>query len=95
MVLARWKTATYKRGSASRKLTEVLVEVEASTTPGKEEDFKPQKANAKRGSTSGQMWEVDVWKEWISPQHQDTGKQVTSAPIERGATRPQINWRIA
>ena len=56
MILARWKTAAYKGGSAARKLTEVLVEVEASTTPGKEEDFKPQKANAKRGSTSGQMW---------------------------------------
>ena len=53
MILARWKTAAYKSGSAARKLTEVLVEVEASTTQGKEEDFKPQKANAKRGSTSG------------------------------------------
>ena len=41
MVLARWKTAAYKGGSAARKLTEVLVEVEASTTPGKEEDFSP------------------------------------------------------
>ena len=56
MILARCKTAAYKGGSAARKLTEVMVEMEASTTPGKEEDFKPQKANAKRGSTSGQMW---------------------------------------
>ena len=60
MILARSKMAAYKGGSAARKLTEVLVEVEASTTPRKEADFKPQKANAKRGSTSGQMWEVDV-----------------------------------
>ena len=41
MVLARWKTAAYKGGSAARRLTEALVEVEASTAPGKEEDFKP------------------------------------------------------
>ena len=60
MVLARWKTAAYKGGSALRSVAEVLVGVEASTTPGKEEEFKPQKANAKRGSISGQMWKVDV-----------------------------------
>ena len=96
MVLARWKTAAYKGGSAARKMTEVLVEVEASTTPGKEEDFSPQKANAKRGFTSGQMWEVDVRKEWISTQQQDIGKQVTSDPIERGATRNTARpWWIA
>ena len=97
MILARRKTASYKGGPAARKVTEVLVEVEASTTPGKEEeDFKPQKANAKRGSTSGQMWEVDVRKVWISTQHQDTGKQVTSDPFERGATRNTAGlWWIA
>ena len=87
MVLARWKTAAYKGGSAARRLAEVLVEMEASKTPGKEEDFEPQKANAKRGSTSGQMWKVYVRKEWIATQHQDTGKQVTSDALERGATR--------
>ena len=87
MILARWKMAAYKGGSAARKLTEITIEVEASTNPGKEEDFKLQKANAMRGSTSGQMWEVDVRKEWISTQHQDTGKRVTSDPLERGATR--------
>ena len=96
MILARWKTAAYKGGSAVRKLTEVLVEVEASKTPGKEEDFKPQKANGKRGSTCGQMWEVDFRKEWISTQHQNTGKQVTSGPLERGATRNTARpWWIA
>ena len=96
MILTRWKTAAYKCGSAARKLTEVMVEVEASTTPGNEEDLKPQKANAKRGSTSGQMWEVNVRKEWISNQHLDTGKQVTSDPLERGATRNTARpWWIA
>ena len=48
MDLARWKTEAYKGGSTARRLAEVLVEVEASRIPGKEEDFKPQKANAKR-----------------------------------------------
>ena len=57
MILAQSKTAAYKGGSTARKLTEVLVE---EVAPGKEIDFKPQKANAKRGSTSGQMWEVDL-----------------------------------
>ena len=70
MILARWKTVAYKSSSISRKLAEVLREMEASTTPGTEEDFKPQKANAKRGSISGQTWEVHIGKEWLSTQHQ-------------------------
>ena len=48
MILARWKTSAYKSSSAPRNLAEVLREMEASTTPGTEEDFKPQKANAER-----------------------------------------------
>ena len=52
MVLARWKTAAYKSNSAAQSLAEMLVEMEASTTPGTKDDFKPQKANAKRGSAS-------------------------------------------
>ena len=79
--------SAYKGGSAARRLTEVLVEVEASTTPRKEEEFKPQKANAKRGSTSGQLWEVDIRKEWISTHHQATGKQDTNDHLERSETR--------
>ena len=69
MVLSRWKTATYKSNSITRKLAEVLIEMEAATTSCAEEDFKPQKMKAKRGSNSGKMWEVDVGKEWISDQH--------------------------
>ena len=42
------------------------------------------------------MWEVNVQKEWISNQHQDTGKQVTSDPIERDATKNTARpWWIA
>ena len=52
-----------------------------------EEDFKTQKANAKRGSTTGQTWEMDIGKEWLSTQHQAIGKQVTCNPLERNATR--------
>ena len=61
--------------------------MEASTTPGTEDDFKYQKANAKRGSTNGQTLEVDIGKEWLSTQHQALGKQVTCDPLERNATR--------
>ena len=50
----------------------------------------------KRGSTSGQTWEVDVGKEWVSNEHQATGKQVTSDPLEknkmRNTSRP---WWVA
>ena len=63
MILARGKTAAYRSSSAPRRLAEELRETEASTTPGTEEAFKPQKANVKRGSTIGQTWEVDIRKE--------------------------------
>ena len=96
MILARWKTAAYKSSSAPMKLAEVLREMEASTTLGTEEDFKPQKANAKRGSTSRQTWKVDIRKEWLSTQHQTIGKQVTCDPLERNATRNTARpWWIA
>ena len=87
MALVRRKMAAYKGGTAARKLTEVMAEAEASTTPGNEEDFKPQRAKAKRGSISGQMWEKDIRKKWLSTQHQAIGKQVTCDPLERNATR--------
>ena len=39
---------------------------------------------------------MDVRKEWILTQHQDTGKQVTSDPIERDATKNTTRpWWIA
>ena len=56
MVLAMWKTMAYKGISMVQGLVEVLVEMEASTTPGMEEDFKPHKANAKKMCAGGQMW---------------------------------------
>ena len=62
MILARWKTAAYKGTSAPRKLAEVMKGMAVSTFSTTEEDFRPQKANTKRGSTSGQNWEVDVGK---------------------------------
>ena len=96
LILARWKTATYKDGSKTRKLAELMNEMEVTTKLASEEDFRPQKANTKRGSTSGQMWEVDVGKEWISSEHQATGKQVTSDPIEKIATRNTVRpWWVA
>ena len=87
MISARWKTAAYKGSSAPRKLTEVMKGMEISTSSTTEEDYRPQKANTKRGSTSGQTWEDDVSKEWLSTEHQATGKRVSSNPLERNSTR--------
>ena len=87
MILARWKTAAYKDSSAPRKLAEVMKGMEVSTYSTAEEDFRPQKANTKRGSTSGQTREVDVGKEWLSTQHQGAGKKVATDPLEKKATR--------
>ena len=96
MVLARWKTAAYKSSSETRKLAEVEKEMEVSTSLATEEDFRPQKTNTKRSSTSGQTWEVDVGKEWISSEHQATGKQVTSDPLEKSKTRNTARpWWLA
>ena len=96
MILVRWKTAAYKGSSAPCKLAEVMKGMEVSTCSTTEEDFKPWKANTKRGSTSGQTWEVDVGKAWLSTQHQATGKQVACNPLERNATRNNAQlWWIA
>ena len=64
MVLARWKTAAYKSSYEPRKVLDVEKEMEIPTSSTTEEDFKPQRIKLKRGSTSGQTWEVDVGKEW-------------------------------
>ena len=96
IILARWKTAAYKGSSAPPKLAELMKGMEVSTSLTTEEDFRLQKANTKRGSTSGQTWEVDVSKEWLSTQHQATGKQVTSDPLEKNATRNTARpWWVA
>ena len=96
MVLARWKTAGYKSSYEPRKLLKVEREMEVSTNSTTEEDFKPQKTKMKRGSTSGQTWEVDVGKEWVSNEHQATGKQVTSDPLEKNKTRNTSRpWWVA
>ena len=93
MVLARWKTAAYKSSYEPRKLLDVEKEMEIPTT---EEDFKPQRIKMKRGSTSGQTWEVYVGKEWVSSEHQAIGKQVTSDPLEKNKTRNNSRpWWVA
>ena len=69
MILACWKTAAYKSSSESRRLAEIVKEIEVSTSLVTEEDFKPQKAGSRKGSTNGQTWEVDVGREWISSEH--------------------------
>ena len=70
--------------------------MEVSTCSTTEEDFRPQKANTKRGSTSGETWQIDVGKELLSTQHQATGKQVANDPLERNATRNTARpWWVA
>ena len=54
MVLARCKTAAYKSSAEPRKPLEVEKEMEVSTSSTSEEDFRPQKTNMKRCSTSRQ-----------------------------------------
>ena len=96
MVLARWKTAAYKSSYEPRKLLDVEGEMEIPTSSTTEEDFKPQRTKTKRGSTSGQTWEVDVGEEWVSNEHQATGKQVTSDPLEKNKTRNTSRpWWVA
>ena len=88
-ILARWKSS-----SEPRKLAEVVKKREVSTSLATEEDFKPQKAGSKKGSTNRQTWEVDAGKEWISSEHQAIGIQVT--PLEKNATRNTARlWREA
>ena len=96
MIPARRKTAAYSSSSALKRLAEMVREMKASATPETDDDFKPQKTTAKRGSTSGQTWEVDIHKEWLSTQHQAIGKQVTCDPLERISTRNNARpWWIA
>ena len=96
MVLARCKTAAYKSNTELRRPLEVEKEMEVSTNSTSEEDFRPQKTNVRRGSTSGQTWEMDVGKEWVSKGHQVTGKQITNDPLERNKTRNTSRpWWVA
>ena len=96
MVLSRCKTAAYKSSAEPRKLLEMEKEMEVSTNSTSEEDFRPQKTNMKRGSTSGQTWEVDVGKNWVSKEHQAIGKQVTSDPLGRNKMRNTSRpWWVA
>ena len=52
MILARWRTAAYKSSSEPRRLTDIVKEIEVSTSLLTEEDFKPQ--NIKRISSEHQ-----------------------------------------
>ena len=87
MVLARRKTMARNGSSEPMWLAEVVKQMEVSTSLATKEDFRPQKASTKRGSTNGQTREVDVGKEWISSEHQAIGKQVASDPLVKNATR--------
>ena len=63
MILARWKTAVFNSSSEPRRLAEIVKAIEVSTSLVTEEDFKPQKAGSKKGSTNRKTWKVDVGRE--------------------------------
>ena len=70
-----------------RKLVEVTADMEAAPGPVTQGDFKAQRVKLKRGSTSGQLYEVDVGQEWFSSRHQGVRQQITNDPREKGLTR--------
>ena len=73
-----------------------MKEIGVSTSLVTEEDFKPQKAGSKKGSTKGQTWEKDFGREWISSKHQAIGKQVANDPLEKNATKNTARpWWVA
>ena len=63
-----------------------MVDTKDAPDPVTEGDFKAQRVKLKRGSTSGQFWEVDVRKEWVSSEHQSVRQQITNdyvSPLRR------------
>ena len=64
----------------------MTVDIKAAPGPVTEGDFKSQRVKLKRGSTSGQLWEVDVRKERVSSEHQSFRQQITNdlvSPLRR------------
>ena len=63
----------YRGNSVIRKLAEVLIEMENATSPGTEEDFKPQKANAERTNVESRYWQrMDLES---TPEHWEAGSK--------------------
>ena len=64
----------------------MTVDIKAAPGPVTEGDFKAQGVKLKRSSTSGQLWEVDVRKEWVSSEHQSVKQQIKNdhvSPLRR------------
>ena len=63
-----------------------MVDTKAAPDPVTEGDFKAQRVKLKNGSTSGQLWEVDVRKAWVLSEHQSVRQQITNdyvSPLRR------------
>ena len=56
----------------------MTADIKAAPGPVTEGDSKAQRVKLKRGSTSGQLLEVDVRKEWVSSEHQSVRQQITN-----------------
>ena len=66
------------------------------SSPRKKSRVATDERESQHGSTSGQTWEVDVGKKWVSNEHQATGKQVTSDPLEKNKTKNTSRpWWVA
>ena len=56
----------------------MTADIKAAPGPVTEGDLMAQRVKLKRGSTSGQLWEVDVRKEGISSDYQSVRQQITN-----------------
>ena len=96
MVLARLKRASNRDNSNSRKLKEMMADMESRPVPLAQQHFRPQRVETKRRSTSGQTWEVDVRIEWVSSQQKSVGQQITSNRLEKSLTKNTASsWWIS
>ena len=64
----------------------MTADIKGAPGPVTEGDFRAQRVKLKRCSTSLQLWEVDVRKEWVSSEHQSVRQQITNdhvSPLRR------------
>ena len=54
----------------------MTADIKAAPGPVTEGDFRAQMVKLKRCSTSVQLWEVDVRKEWVSNEHQSVRQKI-------------------
>ena len=83
MVLARWWTAANRDNLSSRKLVEVMADLEGASGPVTEDDFKPQPAEVDERIHQKTDMTEEVGMKRFSSQHQSFGQQITSYKFPR------------